>query len=280
MKKLGILVDSFSGQSQKTINEYGCEIIPQITIIDGKVVKDSVDGVLKDYFKSIEAATDVKTSMPAIGLLDEKVQDMLTRYESVIYIPMNKFISSTYSTGFALSNNYKNMHIADTKFAGKASLYYAKQAIEMVEDGKTVIEALKFIEKSSDDSHCFVIPTDLNPVIDSGRLKGVKKFILQKGGLIPRLMLSKDEGWKVIGVRRGYKKAASSSIDKILSMIGEENKDKYIWEVLYSGDETLRKYMEYAAEERNINVSETLWPGVSTGVHTGSTSIGINAYKK
>ena len=280
MKKLGILVDSFNGQSEKTINEYGCEIIPQITIIDGKVVRDGVDGVLEDYFKSIDKATDVKTSMPAIGLLDEKVKDMFTRYESIIYIPMNKFISSTFSTGFALSNNYKNMYVADTKFSGKSSLYYAKQAMKMVDEGKTVKEALEFIEKSSESCYCLVIPTDLTPIIDSGRLKGVKKFILQKGGLIPRLLLSNEDGWRVIGVRRGFKKAASSSVDKLISMIGEENIDNYIWEIIYGGDETLRKYMEYATAERKIKVNEIIWPGVSTGVHTGVKAIGINVYKK
>ena len=280
MKKLGILLDSFSGQSEKTIKEYGCEIIPQITIIDGKVIRDSVDGVAKDYFKSIDEATDVKTSMPAIGLLDEKVQDMFKRYESIIYIPMNKLVSSTFSTGSALANNYDNMYVADTNFAGKSSLYYARKAMRLAEEGKTIPEIVTFIEKSAETSHCFVIPTDLTPVIDSGRLKGVKKFILQKGGLIPRLLLSNEEGWKVLGVRRGYKKAASSSIDKIISMIGPENVDKYVWEVLYSGDETLREYMEHAAAERNIKVSETLWPGVSTVVHTGARAIGINAYKK
>ena len=280
MKKLGILVDSFNGQSEKIINQYGCELIPQITIIDGMVIRDGVDGVLKDYFKSIHEGIDVKTSMPAIGLLEKKFKDMLTKYESVIYIPMNKYISSTFSTGKALANNYENVHVVDTKFAGKSSLYYAKKAINMVDEGQTVKEALAFIEKSSRNTYCFVIPTNLTPVINSGRLKGVKKFILQKGGLIPRLLLTDDDGWKLIGVRRGYKKAASSSIDKIISMIGEDNINDYIWEVFYSGDETLRKYMEYVVKEKNIKVSETLWPGVSTGVHTGMSAIGINAYKK
>ena len=278
MKKLGILLDSFTGVSKKEIEKMGMEFIYQTLIINGEVIRDGIDYTQEEIIKKLSKVIDYKTSMPAIGLFLEKIEEMKKKYEKIIFLPMNKGFSSTYSTAVAATSEMDNVYVINTKVAGHTNINVGLKCIEMANENKSIDEILKYVNHINENSHCYVIPNDLNRIVQSGRLTGVKKFILQKGKLIPKLYVT-NEGFEVKGVKRSFKKALDSSIKKILEDIGNENIDEYKWELLWSGNEGSKKILENTYIENGIKKFESFYASCGTIGYTGTGAVGIMVYK-
>lgn len=280
MKKLGILLDSFSGLSKKEYEQMGFEYVNQIVILDGEVFKEGIDGTFKDLQDKILKANDIKTSMPAIGLVVEKFEECKDKYENLIFIPMNKGMSSTYSTAAAASQDFKNIHVVANKFIGHAAIYYAKKAIEMAERGIDIKQIIQYLSDASKHTEAYVIPSAIDQIVKSGRLSGVKKFILQKGHLTPRLYIS-DEGIVTKGVKRSFSKAIDSSVDKVIESIGGPEKiNDFIWEIVHTFGEDEIKLAEKLMNEKGIKEINKVSVSAATGAYNDKGSLGINAYKK
>ena len=277
MKKLAIVFDSFTGVSKKELNKMGFYIVPQTSIINGEVILDGVDGTLSKYVSLIKKSDEFKSSMPAIGRVVEKFEELQKKAEHIIYIPMNKGMSSTYSTGAAAAKEFKNVHVIDNKFSGHAGIYYAKKAMEMIKKDP-IAKVVKMLKKASDDSHTWIIPKTVDQLIKSGRLTGAKKVILQKGKLIPKLYLT-DDGITTKAVGRNFAKLISSSVEKTLKDISKPS--DYIWEVIYAGDKTTQKLAtEIIAEQGVKEKVQYAEASVTVTCYNGIGAIGINVYKK
>lgn len=280
MKKLGIILDSFSGMSNKEYEKLGFEYVNQTVIIDGEIFHEGFDGTLKDIIDKIEASQESKTSMPAIGKIVDKFEEVSKKYEHVIFLPMNAGMSSTYSVSAAAANDFKNIDVIPTKFIGHAFVYVGQKAIEMANNGKSIEEIKKYINDVSKTSSAWAIPFTLDRVIKGGRLKGVKKFILEKGKLTPRLFVT-DDGVISRGVKRTFKKAVSTAIDKCIEDIGGEEKIKdYIFELIQTGNKDNVDMTSQLLKDKGIKEFNIIFASAATGAHTGKGSIGINAYKK
>ncbi|MCK5945911.1 MAG: DegV family protein [Mycoplasmataceae bacterium] len=280
MKKLGILLDSFSGLSKKEINKLGFEYISQTTIFDGKTYHDGVDLILKDSIELVKNAKDVKSSMPAIGLVTNKLDVMSKKYENVIYFAMNKGMSSTYSTGAAAASEFQNVTVIANKLVGLAIVEASlKMSEAMNKNGKSLKEALAMMQSISDNSYSYVIPKDVSAVIRSGRLSGVKKVIMEKAKLIPRLKVT-EEGFKLDSTKRNFGKMIKSAVQKIVDKIGKSNINKYNWELITTGDKSSDQKVKNAFEESGIKDFKTSWATIGVAAHTGIGAIGIQVWKK
>lgn len=279
MKKLGIILDSFSGRTEKQIKELGWGICPQSIILDGEMFKDGSEIIVERDFKKIYAASDVKSSMPAIGVVIDTFEKMSKEYEDVIYMPMNKGMSSTYSTGLAASSDFKNVHVIENKFCGSAFVDYAKEMVKMAEAGKTISEIITYARAMSDAQSTYVVPKDIDGLIKSGRVSGMKKVILEKAKLVPLLYVS-DEGFKVEGLKRNFYKTIRESWEAIIKEIGAANISKYNFEIIHCGDETSIASAKELAEELGINISQINWASAAVCGYTGQSAIGLNAWKK
>lgn len=281
MKKLGIVLDSFSGYSKKELKQMGIEYINQTTIVDGVSYKDGIDIIFKEEggFKLINEGKDIKSSMPAIGLVTEKLEAMSKQYENVIYFTMNKGISSTYSTGVAAASDLKNVHVISNKLISTAMTDASIRAIKLMKEGKTIKETLEFIQELSDTSFGVVIPKDVSGLVNSGRVVGAKKLIFEKGNLIPSLLVVED-GFKVKAIKRNFNKSVKGTVEKIIQKIGKGNINKYNWEVIHTGDQTTKNKVVLAFKEKGINNYSENWASLTIAAHTGIGAIGISVWKK
>jgi len=281
MKKLGILLDSFSGYGQKDLKKMGIEYINQTTIVDGVSYKDGIDLELKDPkgLKIIQEGKDIKSSMPAIGLVAEKMEQMSKEYENVIYFAMNKGISSTFSTGMAAASDFDNVTVISNKMISSAQTDTSIEAMKMANKGASLEEVLKYFEEMAKDSYGFVIPKDVKGLIKSGRVSGAKKVILEKAKLIPSLLVTED-GFKVDSTKRNFSKIVKNTIEKIIESIGKENVDKYNWEVIHTGDQTTKNKVILAFKEYEIKDYRENWASITIAAHTGIGAIGISVWKK
>ncbi len=279
MKKLGILLDSFSGRTKSEIEELGFEYVPQSIIIDGRPFLEGIDIELKTDYEKINNASDIKTSMPSIGSIIEKFEVMSKEYENVIYIPMQKGLSSTYSVAWNAAKEHQNVYLVDSKLIGSGIIDIASRAVTMAEGGMDIVDVIKSIENISKKSVSYIVPKDVSALIRSGRLSGAKKIIMEKAKLIPRLLLT-DDGFKVTGISKNFSKTCKGVVDKIIEEIGVKKVKDYNWEIVGTGAERSTVIAEGALKFKGIlKISKSL-TSVGVAAHSGIGAVGITAWPK
>lgn len=278
MKKLGIILDSFSGRTEEQVKANGWEFLPQSIILDGEMFRDGKDIVLERDYEKVYAANDVKTSMPAIGSVVETFERMSKEYENVIYLPMNKGMSSTYSTGAAAAQEFKNVHVIANRYCGTTIIDIAKRLEKLAEQGKSIEDIISYAKLQSDLTYTYVVPKEISGLIKSGRVHGVKKMILEKAKLVPLLYVS-DDGFKVDGLKRNFQKTIKESWEKIIDQIGEKEIPNYNFEVIFVGDQESLDMALVAAKELGIEASY-VWANCPVGAYSGKSAVAVNAWKK
>ncbi|WP_127942597.1 DegV family protein [Mycoplasma sp. ATU-Cv-703] len=278
-KPLQIVLDSFTGYSEKKLTSLGFTFVPQLISIDEHTYQDGRDITLKQVVEKIKNAKKIHTSQVPQGLLEETFAELSKKFAHVIYIPINSGVSSTYQSAVQVSQKFPNVHIANVRLVGTALVDTASRAIDDYEKNRDIKKTLTLIESISHASHCYFAPKNLEGFIRGGRLKGTKKFILQKTGLIPRLVL-RDEGIKVNGVKRSLAKNVFSSVEKIIHAIGQAQVHDYYWEIVHTFDQDTIKIARQALEAIGvIKPIETPVPAI-VAAHTGIGAIGINVWPK
>ncbi|WKX02665.1 DegV family protein [Candidatus Mycoplasma mahonii] len=278
MKKIGILVDSFCGFSKKEVEKMGLEYINHSTIIFDKVYKEGIEIELKDSFEDIQKDLGAKTSLPSVGLFIEKFEEISNKYENIVYLPMNKGLSSTFSVAMAAAADFPKISVIENKLVSSSTTYTSLEAIKMVNNGASIEEAINFINETSNNTFVYVIPKDLDALIRSGRLNNAKKFIMQKSKLIPRLDLGLD-GIKVTKVGRNFGKIVKSSVTKIVKSI-DHKIENYNWEVIHSGIKKTSDIVVNAYHEAGIKDVIKSWTSSVVAIHTGIGAICINVFPK
>lgn len=281
MDKLGILIDSFSGYNKKEVEKLGLEYIHQTLIIDGVKYEEGVDDISSsELIKKITLAKDFKTSMPSIGLITDKFDVLSKKYTHLLFIPMVSGMSSTFSTSVAASRDYKNVDVISNKFTGSSAPYYGQKAQKMFKEGKTINEIKKYLKEMSNFSLTWVIPQKVDKLIKSGRLTGFKKFLFEKGKLIPRLFVE-ETGFIVKGVKRNFVKTIHSVIRKNIDLIGGiKNAKDYHWELIHANDQNSINIAEVAFKNSGINIFSKICAAPIIVGHSGIEAIGIHCYKK
>ncbi|XP_023210727.1 uncharacterized protein LOC111613608 [Centruroides sculpturatus] len=274
-KRLQIILDSFTGYSEKKLTGLGFTFVPQLISIDDKTYQDGRDITLKQVLQQISQAKKVHTSQVPQVLLEETFAELAKKFEHVIYIPINSGISSTYQSAMQVAQSMPNVHIAHVRLVSTALVDTANRAVSDYEKYRDIKKTLNLIETISHASHCYFAPKNLEGFIRGGRLKGTKKFILQKTGLIPRLVL-RDEGIKVNGVKRSLAKNVFSSVERIVHAIGQSRVQDYYWEIVHTFDQDTIKIARQALEAIGVNKPLETPAASIIAAHTGIGAIGIN----
>jgi fatty acid-binding protein DegV len=108
--KCGILIDSSCCYDPQFIIENHIEIAP-LSLSDGQNI------LYTDDNKKIDATTlltrldngeTFKTSATPLGQLQMKIEDMLEKYETVIFLPISSGLSSQYQQSLIIKQDFPN----------------------------------------------------------------------------------------------------------------------------------------------------------------------------
>ena len=280
MKKLGVLTDTFTGLSIKELKKIGFECVSESIIIDGQIIVEGFKETIDSLKPIVEHARELKSSMPPIGEVLDKFEEMSKKYSNIFYLAIPAFLSSAYETAKAGAGKMKNVYIPKHKLVGGALLQVAKEVLKWGNQGKSPDFLMEYVEAMSEHSITFVIPQNLANMIKSGRLNGAKKILMQKIKLIPQIYPTVN-GIKITSIRRNFAKTINSSIVKIIQKIGgAKNIIRYHWEILSTGDKTADDLTMKALKEQGVGLVKHTPVSLSTFIHAGYGSIGINVWPK
>jgi len=279
MNKIAILTDS-SSSIQYTNHEYDNIFIIRHTVIfkDEEYI-DGVDITNTEFFRRIvEEDVVPTTSQPSIGQTIEVCEEIKKLgYTDIIYIPLSKGISSTYSSIMGSIDLIEgiNFKVVDTKATAVHLAFMALEAARLTKEDKTVDEIIGYVEYLREQLKIYFMVDDLKFLIKNGRLSNAAGFVGKLLKIKPVLEFD-DEG-RIIGTEkiRTTKKTMETIVDHVIEATKDCKKVQYT--VCHGFDmELLDKFKE---EMKRITELENflilpLPPVVGAHVGNGVISLG------
>lgn len=282
MKKIAIVLSSFSGKYDKEVVEAGMFSIPLQLIIDNNEWLEGFydEKQRQEIVDRFVNANDYKTSLPPLALILDQMEELSKNFDDVLYIPLDAQLSSTCDTLMNYAKNYKNVHVFNNHLSGSALFHVGLKAKQMYEkENKNIDEIITYLKWFDENTIGYIIPKELKTFIKSGRLKGIKKALMTSINL--SLMIEVGKVLKTTGVARTKKSAIVKVINRIIEFMSEKNlkADDVDFTLIWAHEESIALIVSDVLEnEFNLKIKYNEKSSLVTMLHTGygAIYIGIN----
>ncbi|WP_036464630.1 DegV family protein [Mycoplasmopsis sturni] len=277
MEKLGIIIDSFAGLTEAQAKEKGYHLLPlQVEIEDQIVKEETIQN--PELLKKIQTASDFKTSLPQLGLIDQVLEECSQKYEQSVFIGISSKLSSTAQYISNLGQEKGNITVIENNLVGKQILKAIEIAQKTYEESQSIELVQEKITEFANQCEVLIVPFNLKYMIKGGRLSGMKKLILSAITLYPILRYDNDGSVTSTSIKRTFSGAVSKVVDRI-SEIKETLKESTI-EVIQGIDTKANKILSDLLAKANIVPDFTTLTPTAIAVHTGPEAICLTIMPK
>ena len=278
MGKIKLVVDSMSLVDLMK-DKLDADVLRALVNFDGKEYVDGTDLSPEQLYKMMTAKPGVlpKTSQPTIGATVETYEKAKKDgYTDVIVITMSDGLSGTYSNTVAAKDMVEgiNVYIVNSKNGGWIEYQLAKQAKEMIDQGKSPEEIVAQLESVKSSYKIYMVVGDLNLLHKGGRLSTVKYAMGQLLKVKPILTVGAETGSiEAAGSARTMKK----SVDLLLETIATKYPKISELAILHSdAPELAESVRENLLKARKNLPSIEVYGLVSTiGAHVGLGTVAV-----
>lgn len=171
MNKIAILTDSNSGITQAESKELGVYVLPMPFYIDEKMYYEDIDLSQEEFYEKLSSDCEITTSMPLVGDVTDKWDELLKEYDQIVYIPMSSGLSSSCETAYMLSQDYDGkVQVVDNQRISVTMRQSVLDAKELVEQGKTAEEIKEILENEKLESSIYIMLDTLYYLKKGGRI--------------------------------------------------------------------------------------------------------------
>ncbi len=225
MQKVAIVTDSHSGISQKEAKKLGIYVLPMPFYIEEECYYEDVTITREKFFKELSEGKSVSTSQPSPGDVMKLWKDVLTEYETILYLPISSGLSGSYETAQMLSG--------EEDFEGKVFVVnHGRVAsplrrtildtLELVDAGYTAPQMKDILEGERDKVSIYIAVETLEYLKKGGRISPAAAALGTLLNIKPVLQL--DVGMlESFSKCRGMKKARK----EMLAAIRKDMETKY-----------------------------------------------------
>ena len=229
MGKVVILTDSSSGIRQAEAQQLGISVLPMPFFINGETLFEDINLTQDTFYEHLTDGAEISTSMPAVGDLTDRWDELLKEYDEIVYIPLSSGLSSSCETATALSSDEEyegkvfvvnNQRISVTQ---KQSVF---DAIRLAESGKSGKEIKDILEDAKFQSSIYIMVDTLYYLKKGGRVSSVTALAADVLNIKPVMHFSTgtlDTYQKC----RGMKKARKVMIDAMKHELETNFREEY-----------------------------------------------------
>lgn len=285
MMKIAVMTDSNSGITQAEAGDLGVFVLPMPFYIDEQVYYEDIDLTQEQFYEKLQANCEIKTSMPIVGNVTDKWDEVLKEYDEIVYIPMSSGLSSSCATAIMLSDDYDGrVQVVDNQRISVTMRQSVMDAKMLAEAGKTASEIKEILEREKMESSIYIMLDTLYYLKKGGRITPAAAAL---GSLLKIKPVLQIQGEKLdaFAKARTSKQGKSIMIDTMKKDFAErfgdpEGKNMHL-EIAYTYDLA-------AAEEFKAEVMEA-FPGMeivmnplslSVSCHIGPGALAIACSKK
>ena len=171
MSKVIIMTDSNSGITQTQAKEMGVVVVPMPFYINEEMFYEDIDLSQEQFYEKLQAGGDIKTSMPLVGDVTDKWDELLKEYDEVVYIPMSSGLSSSCETAYMLSQDYDGkVEVVNNQRISVTMRQSVIDAKNLAEAGKSAKEIKDILEAAKFDSSIYIMVDTLTYLKKGGRI--------------------------------------------------------------------------------------------------------------
>ena len=285
MSKVIVMTDSNSGITQSQAKELGVVVLPMPFYIDEIMYYEDIDLTQEQFYEKLKEDCEIKTSMPLVGELTAKWDELLKEYDEIVYIPMSSGLSSSCETAYMLSQDYDGkVQVVNNQRISVTQRQSVMDAMELAEKGKSAAEIKDILEEMKFESSIYIMVDTLYYLKKGGRVTPAAAALGTLLKLKPVLQIQ-GEKLDAFAKARTSKQGKNIMIESMKRDFAErfhdpEGKNMHL-ELAYT-------YDKEAAEEFKAEVQEA-FPGMeivmdplslSVSCHIGPGALAIACTKK
>ncbi len=172
MSKIGVLTDSNSGITQDEGKKLGIRVIPMPFFINGEEYLEDINLTQEGFYEKLLGGASVSTSQPSIGYVNSIWDEMLTEYDSVIYIPMSSGLSKSCESALnsAKASYEGKVYVIDNQRISVTQRQSVLDTIEMINKGLDVETIVSKLMENKMHSDIFIMVDTLKYLKQGGRI--------------------------------------------------------------------------------------------------------------
>lgn len=285
MSRVAIMTDSNSGITQAQAKEYGITVLPMPFYIDGVMYYEDIDLTQAGFYERLKSDCEIKTSMPLVGNVTDKWEELLKEYDEIVYIPMSSGLSSSCETAYMLAQDYDGkVCVVDNQRISITQKQSVFDAMALAKAGKSAAEIAQILLDEKFESSIYIMLDTLYYLKKGGRITPAAAALGTLLKLKPVLQIQ-GEKLDAFAKARTSKQGKSIMIETMKKDFAErfKNEDgtKMNLAVAYTHDRAAAE--EFAEEVRaafpnNELVIDPL--SLSVSCHIGPGAIAIGCSKK
>ncbi|AGR41567.1 DegV family protein [Spiroplasma taiwanense] len=275
--KIAIITDSASGINN--FKDYkDLFLVPlMITKENGEQIADD-ENFTADEFYDLNDKQLLKTSQSIPGIMMEKWDNLLKKYDQVVCLLISKGLSGQYNTCKMLSQEKEylgKVFVVDTNGVSIILKMQIQMAYDLIDQGKNGQEIEEYIEKNNQNFEVYIIPKSLDQLVRGGRISKAAAGLAKILKITP--ILKYDGTIDKQGKTRTFKKA----IEEVIKLLQENNKNSEYIDIAFSrtSEEVIKQVREIV---ESSSFKTRLWDEIPNTVtcHTGKETFAIGVWKK
>ena len=171
--RTAILTDSNSGITEDEVKSLDIFILPMPFYIDDNVYYENIDLTQEEFYNKLESDCKITTSMPVVGDVLDKWDEILESFDEIVYIPMSSSLSGSYQTANMLSmdDDYEDkVYVVDNQRISVTMRESVYDALYLSEKGYSAKEIKDILEDHKRDSSIYISLATLSYLSKGGRL--------------------------------------------------------------------------------------------------------------
>lgn len=171
MSKVVIMTDSNSGITQAEAAEIGVVVLPMPFYINGEMLYEEIDLTQEQFYKKLTEGGEIKTSMPLVGDVTDKWDELLKDNDEIVYIPMSSGLSSSCETAMMLAQDYEDkVHVVNNQRISVTMRQSVLDAKMLADQGKSASEIKEILEREKFESSIYIMVDTLEYLKKGGRI--------------------------------------------------------------------------------------------------------------
>lgn len=285
MSKVIVVTDSNSGITPDEAKMLGVEVLPMPFYINEQMYYENIDLTQEQFYEKLAAGGDIKTSMPLVGDVTDKWDELLKENDEIVYIPMSSGLSSSCETAYMLSQDYDGkVQVVNNQRISVTMRQSVIDAKKLAEEGKNAAEIKQILENAKFESSIYIMVDTLTYLKKGGRITPAAAALGTLLKLKPVLQIQ-GEKLDAFAKARTVKQAKSIMIDAMKSdfekRFGNPDGSQINLEMAYTHDlaaaEAFKEEVQAAFPNNEIVMSPL---SLSISCHIGPGALAIACSKK
>jgi DegV family protein with EDD domain len=278
--KTAVVTDSTAYIPKELREKWNIHMIPLSVIFDTETYREDIDISAEEFYEEVKHRELPTTSMPPIGEFVKLFEKLAKDYDSVISIHLSSGISGTYQGAISAGEMVEGIKVFafDSEISAMVQGFYALEAAEMAEQGKTPEEIIERLEEVKRSARAYFMVDDLSHLQRGGRLSSAQALI---GSLlqVKPLLHFVDKMIVPFEKVRTKKKALNRVVDLLAEDAGKGGEYRAVVIHANRESEALEWKNELEAQFPNVEFMFSYF-GPVIGTHLGEGALGMGWYKK